>query len=113
MIVGPSGCGKTSLLNAIAGFHDITSGAIYLDGKILCGPGDARAAPGSDRVGWFKNVALFLVKTVRDTVHCGLVMHGKRARRELSDGAPAPATGHSRRVEIEPPMKSFRGKGNI
>ena len=38
MIVGPSGCGKTTLLNAIAGFHDITSGAIYLDGEMLCGP---------------------------------------------------------------------------
>jgi NitT/TauT family transport system ATP-binding protein len=25
MIVGPSGCGKTTLLNAIAGFHDITA----------------------------------------------------------------------------------------
>ncbi|MCU7856079.1 MAG: ATP-binding cassette domain-containing protein, partial [Candidatus Thiodiazotropha sp. (ex Lucinoma borealis)] len=30
MIVGPSGCGKTTLLNAIAGFHSITSGSIYL-----------------------------------------------------------------------------------
>ena len=26
VVVGPSGCGKTTLLNAIAGFHSITSG---------------------------------------------------------------------------------------
>jgi len=50
MIVGPSGCGKTTLLNAIAGFHDITSGSIHMDGKMLCGPGKPIAEPGSDRI---------------------------------------------------------------
>ena len=29
--VGPSGCGKTTLLNAIAGFHSLSGGSIYLD----------------------------------------------------------------------------------
>ena len=37
MIVGPSGCGKTTLLNAIAGFHSISKGEIYLDEeKMYC-----------------------------------------------------------------------------
>lgn len=43
MIVGPSGCGKTTLLNAIAGFHSITSGEIWIDGEMLCGPGKPMA----------------------------------------------------------------------
>ena len=36
VVVGPSGCGKTTLLNAIAGFHGISSGEILLDGQVLC-----------------------------------------------------------------------------
>src|SRR6266702_2636611 len=48
MIVGPSGCGKTTMLNAIAGFHSITSGEIFLDDKLLCGPDKPIAAQGAD-----------------------------------------------------------------
>lgn len=39
-IVGPSGCGKTTLLKAIAGIKDITSGSFLWEGRDLAEDGD-------------------------------------------------------------------------
>lgn len=82
MIVGPSGCGKTTLLNAIAGFHSITSGEILLDGKLLCGPGKPIAKQGADRMVVFQNGALFPWKTLAENVAYGPVVQGVMRQRE-------------------------------
>jgi len=87
MIVGPSGCGKTTLLNAIAGFHSITNGAIYLDGEMLCGPGQPQAAPGPDRVVVFQNGALFPWKTNLENVAFGPIMQGTLGKAEAFEKA--------------------------
>lgn len=84
VIVGPSGCGKTTLLNAIAGFHGVTSGAIYLDDKLLCSPGKT-TDPGSDRIVVFQNGALFPWSTVLDNVIYGPVVQGKMTRAEARE----------------------------
>ncbi|HTG01139.1 MAG TPA: ABC transporter ATP-binding protein [Nitrospirota bacterium] len=81
VVVGPSGCGKTTLLNAIAGFHSITSGEIHLDDELLCSA-KKMAEPGSDRIVVFQNGALFPWSTVLDNVISGPVVQGKMKPRE-------------------------------
>jgi NitT/TauT family transport system ATP-binding protein len=87
MIVGPSGCGKTTLLNAIAGFHSITSGTISLDGETLCGPGKPKAEPGSDRIVVFQNGALFPWKTNLENVAFGPMVQGKMSKQQAYERA--------------------------
>ena len=67
-LLGPSGCGKTTLLRAIAGFNDLTSGTITLDGA------DLRAVPPYKRdIGMvFQDYAIFPHLTVFDNVAFGL-----------------------------------------
>jgi NitT/TauT family transport system ATP-binding protein len=86
VVVGPSGCGKTTLLNAIAGFHGISSGEIRLDGQVLC---DARqqATPGSDRIVVFQNGALFPWFTVLENVTFGPVVQGGISTTQARDKA--------------------------
>ena len=87
VVVGPSGCGKTTLLNAIAGFHDISAGEIDLDGHVLCRPGRA-PEPGADRMVVFQNGALFPWYNVLDNVTYGPEVQG-RPRKEARDAALA------------------------
>src|SRR5919206_1151112 len=35
VFVGPSGCGKSTLLRLVAGLEDITTGRLFIDGKLV------------------------------------------------------------------------------
>ena len=80
-IVGPSGCGKTTLLNAIAGFDNLTGGEIYLDDELIASPA-IKQSPGSDRIVVFQNGALFPWKTVLENLTYGPVAQGKMSKDE-------------------------------
>jgi NitT/TauT family transport system ATP-binding protein len=72
-IVGPSGCGKTTLLNAIDGLQDITSGELTLDGKPV-------NKPGPDRAMVFQQASLLPWRTVLGNVTYGLDLRARMNR---------------------------------
>jgi spermidine/putrescine transport system ATP-binding protein len=67
-LLGPSGCGKTTLLRTIAGFEDISSGAVMIDGKNMEGvPANVRP---TNMV--FQSYAIFPHLSVEENVGFGL-----------------------------------------
>lgn len=66
--VGPSGCGKSTTLRMIAGFEDITSGELYIDGRKVneVKPGDRSIAMV------FQNYALYPHMSVEKNISYGL-----------------------------------------
>ncbi len=73
-VVGPSGCGKTTLLNCLAGFVPIDSGAIEIDGEPV-------TRPSSRRVFVFQEPGIFPWLTVSDNIGFGLAPQLARPRR--------------------------------
>lgn len=68
VLVGPSGCGKSTTLRMIAGLEDISSGEIFIDGKIV------NALPPKDRdiAMVFQNYALYPHMSVYENMAFGL-----------------------------------------
>lgn len=69
-LLGPSGCGKTTLLRMIAGFEDVSEGAIFLYGQ------EIETLPPHQRPvnTVFQNYALFPHMTIADNVGFALEM---------------------------------------
>ncbi len=89
MVLGPSGCGKTTLLNAVAGFHPVSSGRILLDGEVLCNDKTPQAQQNSDRMVVFQNGALFPWKTLLDNVSYGPIVQKRLSPKEAREKAEA------------------------
>ncbi|WP_068112781.1 ABC transporter ATP-binding protein [Tropicimonas marinistellae] len=71
-LLGPSGCGKTTLLRCIAGFEDVTEGAIRLRGEDIA-PLPPHRRPVNTV---FQQYALFPHMTVLENVSFGLRRRG-------------------------------------
>jgi len=74
-MLGPSGCGKTTLLRMIAGFEDVTSGVLRLDGVNVAGVPPYRRSVNTV----FQNYALFPHLSVFDNVAFGPRIRSKQA----------------------------------
>ena len=69
-LLGPSGCGKTTTLQMIAGFTEVSSGQITLDGRDI-----THTAPNTRGLGIvFQSYALFPHMTVSENIAFGLEM---------------------------------------
>jgi spermidine/putrescine transport system ATP-binding protein len=94
-LLGPSGCGKTTLLRTIAGFEDISSGVIMIDGKNMAGVA-ANTRP-TNMV--FQSYAIFPHMSVAENVGFGL-------RKD-----PRSASEKSRAVDEALEMVGLKGYG--
>jgi spermidine/putrescine transport system ATP-binding protein len=103
-LLGPSGCGKTTVLRMIAGFEEVTEGAIFLFGEEI-----EKLPPNKRPVNTvFQHYALFPHMTVAENVAFGMLRLKKskaeaweRARRmlelvkleQLADRKPSQLSG--------------------
>lgn len=84
ILLGPSGCGKSTTLRMIAGLEKLTSGKLYMGGKVVndvpCGEREVSMV--------FQNYALFPHMTVRENIVYGLKAHkmnSKEIEKRLSE----------------------------
>ncbi len=78
VLVGPSGCGKSTTLRMIAGLEEISSGELYIDGKLV----NDMAPKDRDIAMVFQNYALYPHMSVFDNMAFGLKLR-KIAKDEI------------------------------
>src|SRR5262249_29543089 len=72
VFVGPSGCGKSTLLRLIAGLEEITSGELYIGGRLV-----NEVQPRQRGIAMvFQSYAIFPHMSVRENVGFGLTISG-------------------------------------
>jgi len=72
VILGPSGCGKSTLLRIIAGLEGVTTGEVYIAGKMV----NDVEPKNRDIAMVFQNYALYPHMTVWNNMAYGLKVRG-------------------------------------
>ncbi len=93
ILVGPSGCGKSTTLRMIAGLEDISSGQLYIDGKLM----NDVAPKDRDIAMVFQNYALYPHMTVFDNMAFGLKLRKTpkdEIKRRVEEAAKILDIGH-------------------
>ena len=78
VLVGPSGCGKSTTLRMVAGLEEISSGELYIDGKLM----NDVASKDRDIAMVFQNYALYPHMTVYENMAFPLKLR-KRPKSEI------------------------------
>lgn len=84
-IIGESGAGKSTILNAFAGFLDVQSGDIVMDGRLLSGAGRIHVKTAQRAIAYvFQDPALFPHLNLAENICFGLKKTPKRQRHEIA-----------------------------
>ena len=84
-LMGSSASGKTSLIRSIAGFHNITSGSIYIDEQIVDDSKKRESASRRNVGVIFQDLALFPHLTVRENICFGLNKLSKKQQLDRAE----------------------------
>ena len=108
ILLGPSGCGKSTILRMISGLETITTGNLYLNGKL------ANDVDSGDRdiAMVFQNYALYPHMTIEENVGYGLRIHKEKKdviRQRVKEAIDIlNLTGlEGRYVKLEDTLRSF------
>jgi len=97
VLVGPSGCGKSTLMRMIAGLEDITSGDLYIDGRLV---NDIEPSKRSVAM-VFQSYALYPQMTVFQNIAFGIRLRRHPVAKVDEKGCPVLAVDHKKLRALE------------
>ena len=102
VFVGPSGCGKSTTLRMIAGLEDISSGELYIDGKLVndVDPKDRDIAMV------FQSYALYPHMTAQQIIEFALKLRKIPEAKKNEDGTPVLKIDKKKIKELKEKIKT-------